>query len=90
MSPSIVPQDLNPEWVRQGQTIKQYREMRGLKVGELANDVGISYAYLSNIEAGRKRVTEQLVAKIADALRVRQISIVRSDQFKSDDEQVAS
>ena len=67
MSPSITPRELNPEWVRQGETLKTFREMRGLKVGELASRLDISYAYLSNIEAGRKRLTPQLVAKAAAA-----------------------
>jgi transcriptional regulator with XRE-family HTH domain len=68
--------------VRQGATLRTFREMRGLKVGELANALGISYAYLSNIEAGRKRLTAPLVAKVAGALAVPQASIVRPDAFE--------
>lgn len=62
------------------------RELRGVKVGELASAMGISYAYLSNIEAGRKRLTEPLLAKAADALKVRPASIVSPELFA--DEQV--
>lgn len=86
MSPSVAPRDLNPEWVRQGETLRTFREMRGLKVGELASLLDISYAYLSNIEAGRKRLTPQMVAKAANALGIRQVALVRPDQM----EQVAS
>jgi len=82
MSPSITPRELNPEWVRQGETLKTFREMRGLKVGELASRLDISYAYLSNIEAGRKRLTPQLVAKAAAALAISQVALVRPDQIE--------
>jgi transcriptional regulator with XRE-family HTH domain len=81
MSPSRVPQALDPEAVRVGATVRMARELRGLKVGELASKLDISYAYLSNIEAGRRRVTPPLVAKIADVLRVDQAGLVRPDLF---------
>jgi len=79
MSTNRVPQQLDPEQVRQGATLRAFREMRGLKVGELANALGISYAYLSNIEAGRKRLTKTLVARAADVLKVPQIALVNPD-----------
>ncbi|MCU1677673.1 MAG: family transcriptional regulator [Frankiales bacterium] len=73
---------LDPEAVRIGATIKMARELRGLKVGELASKLDISYAYLSNIEAGRRRVTAPLVAKVAAVLVVDQIGLVRPDLFQ--------
>lgn len=63
------------ERLRVGATVRQMREMRGMKPDELANAVHISRAYLSNIEAGRKRLTPVLLAKIATALAVPQIAI---------------
>lgn len=71
----------NPEWLRTGSTIREFREMRGVKVDEMANQLLISRAYLANIEAGRKKLQPELAAKIADLLAVRQISILRPDQF---------
>ncbi len=83
--PTVLPmnssQSPDPEQVRQGETLRMARELRGLKLGELATAMGISYAYLSNIEAGRKRLTPQLVAKAAQVLGVRQAALVRSDLF---------
>lgn len=67
----------NSENVRIGATLRQFREMRGLKTGELANLLDISYAYLSNIEAGRKPLTDKLAAKAADVLKIRQIALVQ-------------
>ena len=81
MSPRIVPAQLDPENVRVGETLRGYREKSGLRVGELANELGISYAYLSNIEGGRKRLTPRLAARAASALDVRQAALVRPDLF---------
>lgn len=73
----------DPEWVRIGATLRTIREDRGFKVGELANELDISYAYLSNIEAGRKRMTPQLLAKVSRVLGVRKVAIVREGYFDS-------
>lgn len=64
-----------------GATLKAFREARGIKLGEFANKLGISYAYLSNIEAGRKRLTPSLTAKAARLLDVRPIALVNPAQF---------
>lgn len=67
--------------MRIGSTIREFREMRGVKADELANKLLISRSYLANIEAGRKRLKPELAAKIAKALVVRQISILRPDEY---------
>lgn len=77
----MAEQDLNPEWVRTGSTIREFRELRGLKPDEMANKLHISRSYLANIEAGRKKLQPEMAAKIAELLVVRQISILRPDQF---------
>lgn len=51
------------DWVRVGTTLRLLRETRGFKPAEFANEVGISTPYLHNIEAGRKKLTNQLLAK---------------------------
>ena len=73
--------DLNPEWVRTGSTVRELRELRGVKIDELATGILISRAYLANIEAGRKRLSPEHCARIAGFLKVRQISILRPDEF---------
>ncbi|PZG49831.1 hypothetical protein C1I98_10975 [Spongiactinospora gelatinilytica] len=60
----------DPEDVRIGTTIRALRNALGWKLGELAAAVGRSHAYLSNIEAGRKRCPGWLARKIAEALGV--------------------
>lgn len=69
----------DPEQERIGATLRDFRERNGLGVQELANQLGISYPYLSNIEAGRKRLTPGLATKAAAVLGVRRIALVRSD-----------
>lgn len=53
--------------------------MRGLTPDDLATSVGISRPYLANIEAGRKRLTPVLAARVAAALKVPQIALVAFD-----------
>lgn len=72
------------EMIRVGSTIREFRELRGVKADELANGIGISRPYLANIEAGRKRLQPELAAKIAEFLVIRQISILRPDEFPAD------
>ena len=80
-----MPQKLpDNEWLRVGATVRQMREMRGLKPDELANAIPMSRSYLANIEAGRKRLQPVHAARIAHILDVRQISILRPDEFPVD------
>ena len=66
---------------RIGATLRLVCEMRGLKVHRLATDMGISPAYLSNILAGRRPLTEALLTKAADALCIEPVAIVREGYF---------
>jgi transcriptional regulator with XRE-family HTH domain len=74
---------LDPERVRIGETLRVLWERRGFKVGEFATELDISYSYLSNIAAGRKPLTEELLYKAAQALDVRPIAIVRADYYEA-------
>ena len=70
-----------------GATVREYRRINDVGVQELANRLGISYSYLANIEAGRKRLTPGLATKVAAYFKVPRIVFVRADYS---DEQVAS
>lgn len=71
---------LNQEWVRVGATLRTLRELRGFKPDPFANEIGISRSYLANIEAGRKKLTNVLLARASTALQVEQIAIMRSER----------
>lgn len=65
------------ERVRIGATLKTLRLLRGWRADDFANEIGISRPYLSNIEAGRKPITNPILANAAKALDVEQIAIAR-------------
>lgn len=73
-----------PENIRVGSAVREFRELRGMKPDELANAIPISRSYLANIEAGRKRLQPVHAARIASVLGIRQISILRPDEFPVD------
>ena len=75
MSPKKLPNTEERERERVGQTLKTIRSIRGWKLGDFAGALNISYAYLSNIEAGRKPLTDQLLCRAAELLDVPQIAI---------------
>lgn len=58
------------ERARIGATLRTLRKTRGLSADSLATTLGISRPYLSNIEAGRKPLTHQLLIQAADVLEV--------------------
>lgn len=68
------------DWERVGETLRTLRELRGFKPDEFANALDISRPYLANIEAGRKKLTNILLARAAKQLRVPQIAIMRAEQ----------
>ena len=81
MPANKVQESERAERARIGATLRQLREMRGFTPDEFANEIGISRPYLANIEAGRKPLTEVLLAKCASTLGVRQIVFVRDGYF---------
>ena len=81
MNRPTLPAAEQAERKRVGATVRQLREMRGYKPDQFANEIGISRPYLANIEAGRKPLTEILLARIAKALEVEQVVIVREGYF---------
>ena len=76
--PNINP-NTNPEWERMGATLREYRQINDVSVQDLANNLGISYSYLANIEAGRKRLTPGLATKAAAFFKIPRIVLVRAD-----------
>jgi transcriptional regulator with XRE-family HTH domain len=69
----------DPENVRVGATIRALRKAHELKLIELAVALGISHAYLSNIEAGRKPASMALCRQAAKILRVPLAAITVAD-----------
>lgn len=66
------------DWKRVGETLRNFRETRGFTPDEFASGIGISRPYLANIEAGRKKLTNILLAKSAEKLKIPQLAIMRA------------
>lgn len=75
MPPKTISPEAQADRVRVGATLRTLRATRGWKLGDLATAMDISYAYLSNIEAGRKPLPDHLLARAARLLDVEQIAI---------------
>lgn len=75
MSPKTVTPAEQAERERVGATLRTLRTTRGWKPDPFAGAIGISRPYLANIEAGRKPLTDVLLARAARVLGVEQIAI---------------
>ncbi len=75
MNPKIISPEQLAERQRVGATLRTIRTTRGWKLGDFATEIDISYAYLSNIEAGRKPLPDHILARAARLLDVEQIAI---------------
>ncbi|MCP4785715.1 MAG: helix-turn-helix domain-containing protein [Fuerstiella sp.] len=51
-----------------GQKLRDLRKSRGITLRELAEEVGIHFSSISNIENGKERCGEETLTKIAEAL----------------------
>jgi len=54
------------QWLKEygGQALRQYRDKRGLTQKQLAEELGVTSTYLSQIEIGRMQLSLALAAKI--------------------------
>ncbi len=59
--------------------LKDFREARGLTVTELARRSGTTQSHVSNIEAGRRVPSLDLIRALAEALNVNLLSIASSE-----------
>lgn len=56
--------------------VRALRERSGLTVTALAEQAGIGQAHLSNIEAGRRKASPEVVIALARSLKVDVLAIV--------------
>lgn len=73
--PRREPSD-SAERQRVGHTLRTLRETRGLRQSEMAAAMGISRAYMNQIESGKKRLTPVMLARAAGILRVPQMALM--------------
>ena len=66
----LVPEAIVDRLLNGENRIRVWREHRGLSAAELAAQVGISPAYLSELESGKKAGGIATLRRLADALRI--------------------
>lgn len=65
-----IPLDMAEALLEGANPVRTWRKYRGLTAGDLAAQVGISKAYLSEIESGKKPGSVAVLAQLAKALRL--------------------
>jgi transcriptional regulator with XRE-family HTH domain len=75
MAQKLVTDTDKRERERVGATLRLLRRRDGWDLGPFATKLDISYSYLSNIEAGRKPLTDILLARAAKLLDCDPIAI---------------
>jgi DNA-binding XRE family transcriptional regulator len=64
----LVPSDVTYAILDGGSPVRVWREHRGMTQQQLAEAVGISVPYLSQIESGKRRGSTEVLSAIAKAL----------------------
>lgn len=77
------PTAFDPDCVRLGAIVREFRVMRGMTQDQLATEARISRAHLANLEAGRRAASGRAISRIATALAVPQITLVRAGRVNA-------
>ena len=68
-----------------GRNIKDFRKIHGIKQEVLANEIGCSVGYISNVESGKRIPSLPMAAKIAKALGTSLDLLLREDYLEHAD-----
>lgn len=68
----ILSMEINPA------ALRAIRERSGMSVTSCAAAAGIKQAHLSNIEAGRRKASPEVIVALADVLKIELPAILRS------------
>jgi len=60
-----------------GRNVRRVRQDKGLTLEAMADEVGLAYSYLGEIERGRKNPTLDVVERIAEILEIDPIELLR-------------
>lgn len=60
-----------------GIALKQLRKERGLTIKDLANMIGVSQPFLSQIETAKRNASSELLRKIAEAVDVSYVDLLK-------------
>lgn len=65
-----------------GRNLKRFRKERGWSQEELAFESGLHRTYISGIERGARNPTIVILARLAEALRVRVDELVKGQELR--------
>lgn len=60
-----------------GANVRKVRKERGMTLEALADEVGLAYSYVGEIERGRKNPTLDVVERIAVVLKVNTLELLK-------------
>lgn len=60
-----------------GKNVRRIRLEKGLTIEGLANDVGLSYSYVGEMQRGKRNPTLKVVERVAKTLGVRPVDLLR-------------
>lgn len=60
-----------------GKNVRRARIEKGMTIEGLANDVGLSYSYVGELQRGRRNPTLKVVERIAKALGVTPVDLLK-------------
>lgn len=61
-----------------GKNVRRERQANGLTLEAMADEVGLAYSYLGEIERGRKNPTLDVVERIAEVLETDPLELLRA------------
>lgn len=59
-----------------GKNVRRIRLEKGLTIEGLANDVGLSYSYVGEMQRGKRNPTLKVVERVAKVLGVRPVDLL--------------
>lgn len=61
-----------------GKNVRRERRLKGLTLEAMADEVGLAYSYIGEIERGRKNPTLDVVERIAEVLEADPLELLRA------------
>ena len=68
---------MNKESIKLGENLNKIRKAKGISQGDIARTLGVSRGYISNIENGKTNPTLSTIAKLAKALKVSTVELIK-------------
>lgn len=63
-----------------GQNVRRVRLEKGMTLETLADEVGLAYSYIGQIERGQRNPTLDVVERIAGVLKVKPLSLLAAPE----------